>query len=59
MIRNEKKILTTFSIEPSFKASLVDMFENMGLSWAAGVRFALKKFQRDKEKENGRENRLG
>lgn len=40
----EKKILTTFSIEPSFKADLEDVFDNMGLGWAAGIRFALKEF---------------
>ena len=38
----EKKILTTFSIEPSFKEELEDLFEEMGLGWAAGIRFALK-----------------
>ena len=38
----EKKILTTFSIEPSFKAELEELFSDMGLGWAAGVRFALK-----------------
>ncbi len=42
----EKKILTTFSIEPSFKAELEEMFSDMGLGWAAGVRFALKEFYR-------------
>ena len=40
----EKKILTTFSIEPSFKEELEDLFEEMGLGWAAGIRFALKEF---------------
>ena len=40
----EKKILTTFSIEPSFKADLEELFNDMGLGWAAGVRFALKEF---------------
>lgn len=40
----EKKILTTFSIEPSFKAELEDLFSEMGLGWAAGIRFALKEF---------------
>lgn len=42
--RKEKKILTTFSIEPSFKAQLEEMFGDMGLGWAAGIRFALKEF---------------
>lgn len=40
----EKKILTTFSIEPSFKSELEEVFDNMGLGWAAGIRFALKEF---------------
>ena len=40
----EKKILTTFSIEPSFKDELEELFGNMGLGWAAGIRFALKEF---------------
>ncbi len=40
----EKKILTTFSIEPSFKSQLEALFESMGLGWAAGIRFALKEF---------------
>jgi len=43
----EKKILTTFSIEPSFKESLEDMYEQMGLGWASGTRFALRYFQRN------------
>ena len=38
----EKKVLTTFSIEPSFKAELEELFSDMGLGWAAGVRFALR-----------------
>ena len=40
----EKKILTTFSIEPSFKEELENLFSDMGLGWAAGIRFALKEF---------------
>ena len=40
----EKKILTTFSIEPSFKSDLEELFRDMGLGWAAGIRFALKEF---------------
>ena len=43
----EKKVLTTFSIEPSFKAELAALFSDMGLGWAAGVRFALKEFQKN------------
>lgn len=42
----EKKILTTFSIEPSFKAELEELFADLGLGWAAGVRFALKEFSK-------------
>lgn len=42
--KKEKKILTTFSIEPSFKKELEGMFSDMGLGWAAGIRFALKEF---------------
>lgn len=42
--RKENKILTTFSIEPSFKTDLEDLFSNLGLGWAAGIRFALKEF---------------
>ncbi len=42
----EKKVLTTFSIEPSFKAELEELFSDMGLGWAAGVRFALREFYR-------------
>lgn len=42
--RKENKILTTFSIEPSFKAELEELFADMGLGWAAGIRFALKEF---------------
>ena len=43
----EKKLLTTFTIEPSFKAELETLFSDMGLGWAAGVRFALKEFQKN------------
>ncbi len=42
----EKKVLTTFSIEPSVKAELEDLFSDMGLGWAAGIRFALKEFMK-------------
>lgn len=44
--KKENKVLTTFSIEPSFKRELEDMFGEMGLGWAAGIRFALKEFTR-------------
>ena len=40
----EKKILTTFSIEPSFKRELEELFDDMGLGWAGRIRFALKEF---------------
>lgn len=42
----EKKVLTTFSIEPSFKKELEELFAEMGLGWAAGIRFALKEFSK-------------
>lgn len=42
--KKENKVLTNFSIEPSFKAELEDMFADMGLGWAAGIRFALREF---------------
>ena len=42
--KKENKVLTTFSIEPSFKLELEDMFADMGLGWAAGIRFALREF---------------
>ena len=48
--RKERKALTTFSIEPSFKKKLTEMFASMGLGWAPGVRFALKEFQKNREK---------
>jgi hypothetical protein len=43
-LQKENKILTTFSIEPSFKRELEELFSDMGLGWAAGIRFALKEF---------------
>ncbi|NLB77806.1 MAG: hypothetical protein GX796_02865 [Clostridiaceae bacterium] len=46
MPKKEKKVLTTFSIEPSFKRELEELFSSMGLGWAAGIRFSLKEFQR-------------
>ncbi len=46
MPKKEKKVLTTFSIEPSFKRELEELFSSMGLGWAAGLRFSLKEFQR-------------
>ena len=45
-VEKEKKILTTFSIEPSFKEELEELFADMGLGWAAGVRFALREFHK-------------
>ncbi|MGI6432520.1 MAG: hypothetical protein ACOXZ4_01455 [Sphaerochaetaceae bacterium] len=44
--KKENKVLTTFSIEPSFKRELEEMFSDMGLGWAAGIRFALKEFSK-------------
>ena len=32
--RKENKILTTFSIEPSLKKELEDLFADLGLGWA-------------------------
>lgn len=46
----EKKELTTFSIEPSFKEELQNLFDDMGLGWAAGIRFALKEMLRKHSK---------
>lgn len=48
--KKETKILTTFSIEPSTKRELEDLFSELGLSWAGGIRFALKEFYK-KHKE--------
>ena len=48
----EKKILTTFSIEPSFKSELEELFSDMGLGWAAGVRFALREFWKKYSEED-------
>lgn len=48
----EKKILTTFSIEPSFKTDLEELFNDMGLGWAAGVRFALREFHKKYSDKN-------
>ena len=48
----EKKVLTTFSIEPSFKDELEGLGENMGLGWAAGIRFALKEFAKKYSEDN-------
>ena len=42
----EKKILTTFSIEPSFKEELENIFSPPPPGWAAGIRFALKEFSK-------------
>ena len=44
--KKENKILTTFSIEPSFKKELEDLFAELGLGWAGGIRFALKEFSK-------------
>ena len=42
--KKENKVLTTFSIEPSFKRELEELFQSMGLGWAAGIRFSLREF---------------
>jgi arsenate reductase-like glutaredoxin family protein len=49
--KKENKVLTTFSIEPSFKRELEELFSSMGLGWAAGIRFSLKEFQRKYESQ--------
>lgn len=47
----ENKVLTTFSIEPSFKRELEDLFASMGLGWAAGIRFSLREFAKKHSQE--------
>ena len=47
----ENKILTTFSIEPSVKKELEELFQSMGLGWAAGIRFALREFYKKHQDE--------
>ncbi len=49
--KKENKILTTFSIEPSFKKELEELFATMGLGWAAGIRFSLKEFAKKHSQE--------
>jgi hypothetical protein len=49
--KKEKKVLTTFSIEPSFKRELEQLFSSMGLGWAAGIRFSLKEFSKKHAEE--------
>ena len=44
--KKENKVLTTFSIEPSFKRELEELFASMGLGWAAGIRFSLREFSK-------------
>ena len=44
--QKEAKVLTTFSIEQSFKIELETLFSSMGLGWSAGIRFALRDFYR-------------
>ena len=44
--QKEAKVLTTFSIEQSFKNELETLFNSMGLGWSAGIRFALRDFYR-------------
>ena len=55
MVKNkENKKLVSFSIEPTFKDSLVSIFNEMGLSWSSGVRMALKDFERKYQKQERR-----
>ncbi|MCB5279667.1 MAG: hypothetical protein LHW59_09135 [Candidatus Cloacimonetes bacterium] len=49
--KKENKVLTTFSIEPSFKRELEELFASMGLGWAAGIRFSLKEFSKKHSQE--------
>ena len=49
--KKENKVLTTFSIEPSFKRELEELFSSMGLGWAAGIRFSLKEFSKKHSQE--------
>ncbi|MGE4584027.1 MAG: hypothetical protein AB7C91_05210 [Sphaerochaeta sp.] len=49
--KKENKVLTTFSIEPSFKRELEELFASMGLGWAAGIRFSLKEFAKKHAEE--------
>ena len=44
--KKENMILTTFCIDPSFKKELEELFADMGLTWAGGIRFALKEFSK-------------
>ena len=36
--------VNTLTAETSFKEDLEEVFDEMGLGWAAGIRFALKEF---------------
>jgi len=49
--KKENKVLTTFSIEPSFKRELEELFQSMGLGWAAGIRFSLREFAKKHSEE--------
>jgi hypothetical protein len=44
--KKENMILTTFSIAPSDKKELEDLFADMGLTWSGGIRFALTEFKK-------------
>lgn len=44
--KKENKILTTFSITPSDKKELEDLFADLGLNWSGGIRFALTEFKK-------------
>lgn len=50
--QKETKVLTTFSIEQSFKSELEDLFRSMGLGWSAGIRFVLRDFYRHNNNAN-------
>ena len=42
----EKKILSTFSIEPSLMEDTEGIFADMGRGWSAGIRFSLMVFSK-------------
>lgn len=52
-MKGEKKVPANFSIEREFKDELERLFADMGLCWAAGVRFALREFVRSRKVKKG------
>ena len=45
----EKLETVQVTIEPSLRQELTDVFNDMGLGWSAGVRFALRRFAKTRE----------